>query len=214
MAAGDRTKRIAARARDLIKDEPGVSVGNVDKMYDAINVIQARLCEESTGVQGKTTISVVGGTELYSFPDGFIDELSVIPASQSPLTKIEPWQMTEIKRAGASTDSTTTDPTYYYKWNNQFGFISPGGSAPTGSGTVTLYYWRRPKADGTEDVGSSVDPILDSRWDRALEYGSAWYLSQLPALKALFDEEVERQIGLDSSAKDLTYRVPVNRSYD
>lgn len=213
MAAGDRTKRIRSKIQRLCNDPHGITLANQDKVFDVLNLIQNRICEETGAKQVKTTISVVANTELYDYPSGFISESAILGGSTTPLEKKSIAEIAEIKRVGTQSTTSTADPMYYYKWNNQFGFTNAAGGAPSGASTITLYGWRIPLIDGSEDVSDSIDPIVNTRWDNCFVMGGVALLTGDPKYLTLYETEYARVRSQEVSYTDLTFRIPVTDEF-
>lgn len=211
--AGSRSELIRSRVTlALPPGKEGDNLGVTGNIYYAMNRIINRICEEASALQAKQTVTIVVGTELYNFPDGFIAERAILGSSTTPIEKKSIAEVAEIKRIGTALDNTTTDPVYYYKWNNQIGFLNPAGGAPSGAGTVTIYGWRVPLSDGSEDASETVDPIVNQRWDYCIELGALSLLGLGDSIK--YEYEFSRQRTNQGGASDVEYQIPVNRSYD
>lgn len=210
MAVGDRSRKLRQRVQTVVRGD----VDSPDVIYDALNRIQARICEEAGAKNDRGTIAVVGGTELYNVPDGFTTEESIISPTSTPLTKKSLIEIAAIKQAGISLGTTTGDPIYYYKWNNQIGLVNAAGGAPADSGSFIIYYWRKPISDGTEDIGEAIDPIIGSRWDECLFYGAVADLIFDPKWWALFENQMIVQRSTEAGYRDVTRVVAYVREED
>jgi len=191
--------------------DPSKEMSEKGNIFYVMNRVISRICEEAAALQAIQTVSVVGGTELYDFPDGFIAERAILPGSTTQLIKLRMDEVVEIKRAGSSLVNATDDPMYYYKWGSQIGFINPSGGAPGSSSTVTLYGWRIPLSDNTEDASETVDPIVDSTWDYCIELGA---LAMMGGDNVKYEMEFERRKSHQIGKNDVSYRVPVSTDYE
>ena len=209
--ASNRANKLRAKIQRNLGDPAGIGVAQEGIVYDALNTVMDRICEEANAYEVTGTITLVANTELYNFPDGFIAETGTPYGSDTtPIQKLK--NMNEVftlKRTGSSSSSSTTVPNYYYVLGQQIGFLSPSGSAPTAAGTITFSYFRKRLATGTEDIGESVVPIINSRWDLALELGACAEITHEPKWIALFDKEMDRRMSLENSAQGKMYDIPV-----
>ncbi len=214
MATGDRSKKIRIKVQTSLNDPEGKGIAFSGNVYDAINRIQDRICEETGGDETKETVSVVANTELYSLPSGFYAERAILQASTTLLKRLNMDEVVDIKRIGTDSTSTTSDAIYYYFFNDQIGFMTSAGSAPTSAMTVTLYGWKNRKADGTEDCSDSVDPIVHSRWDTCLYYGATAEISMDAKWWTLYEAEFAKVRVREAGYHQASAQIPVNRDYD
>lgn len=214
MATGDRSQKIRIKIQTSLKDPEGIGLAHSGNVYDSINRIQDRICEETGGDETKETVSVVANTELYSLPSGFYAERAIVQTSTTLLKRLNLDEVVEVKRLGTDVTTTTTDPIYYYFWNDQVGFMTSAGQAPTSTMTVTLYGWKNRKADGTEDASDSIDPIVHTRWDTCLWYGACADISGSPDWIARYELEFQRVRLREAGYHQASYQIPQNRDYD
>lgn len=215
MAAGDRSKKLRGKVQQLVGDPSGIGIAHQGAVYDALNRIQLRIAEEASADQKTETVSIVANTELYALPDGFIAAMAIRGGDTTPLEKVRNIQeVSEIKRKGSSTSSNEVNPVYWYLWDDQIGFMTAAGGAPTGASTVTLYTVRMPKGDGTEDIGDTVDPLVHRRWDDVFIYGAAFYLTTNEKFLLLYENEFRRVKNFENIYRGNTYQIPNNREYD
>jgi hypothetical protein len=183
-----------------------------DYVYEALNGVQLEICERATCLESKFEISVVSGTELYDFPDGFIVERVL---EYPGIVKANIEKITEIK---SGNNSTSSDIAYYYTFGNQIGFMLADGSAPNVTETINVYGWRRPKEDGTEKISETIDPIVNNRWDYCLELGAITRLIDDPKLISfyggLYEQEFRKQNVIENSIDDNLWSVPYNGDYN
>jgi hypothetical protein len=186
-----------------------------DYVYSELNAVQLEICERASALEYKYTISIIAGQELYNFPDGFIVNRVVQPNSSNGISEINIEMLTDIK---SGDNSRTTEISYFYKFNKQIGFMLNDGSAPLSAATIYVYGWRRPKEDRTEDIGRTIDPILDKRWDYCMILGAASRLVDDPKLQVfyqgLYEQEFEKQNLMEDVQKDIVWTIPANSEYD
>jgi hypothetical protein len=205
-----RTKKIVTNVQQAVGDPQGLSKAITTRVYYWLNIVQRRICDEANAVQEKGTITLVGGTELYDFPSGFISEIALVAPTNTSLQRLTMKQVGDIKTSGANTDSSY--PLYFYKWGGKMGIMSATGTAPTDSGTLTIYYWRTQKDDGIEDISDSVEPIVPQRWDTVLELGATAFLTKDAKDIQIYEMEFARQKLFQSTEDDLTFSVPARSS--
>jgi hypothetical protein len=137
-----------------------------------------------------------------------------MPGSYTVLQKIELEQLATLKTLGAGETSYDTSVIYYYKINKLFGFVGPTGAALTANDSVTFYYYRKPKSNGTETISDAIIPIIDDRWDDYLAFRACFELTADPKWLALSEAELRRCRTLQLAEIDRTWTIPVNREYD
>lgn len=128
----------------------------------------------------------------------------------NPITKIELKDLAVLKREGTSTNSD--DTLYYYKLRKMLGFVNQSGEAVSSATTVTLWYYRVPISG--EEISSTVEPIIDTRWDNALCYGACFDLTGNEKWLKLFMMELDRMRSLELAQVDRTFQVPANEEYN
>lgn len=180
-----------------------------EHIYNELNAVQLEICERASALENKFTIDVVADKELYDYPDGlYINR--VIHSNMGNVTEISINDLNNIKPGSA-------DTIYYYKYNNQIGFILADGSIPSDV-TIYIYGWRRPKEDGSEDISRTVDPILDRRWDWCLVLGALSRLvddhKEQIYYNNLYEQEFHKQNLMENIAKDISFGILTNTDYD
>jgi len=214
LAAGDRSRRLLIKIQDALGDPVGTDIGFQENVYDALNRTQLIILEGASAAQTKQTINVVGGTELYNLPSGFVAISAILPGTTTPLVKRNIQQVAEIKRQGTSLDNTTTDPVYYYIWNNQIGFLNPAGGAPSGAATVTVWGWATLADDLSQDMSDTVDPLVNRRWDTALYYGAMADLTGEQSWIVRFEQAFTRTRSFETGQRQIDYEIQPNTDYD
>ena len=128
----------------------------------------------------------------------------------NPITKIELKDLAELKRVGSSTDDTST--LYYYKLGKKLGFVNASGEAVSSASSVTIWYYRVPISG--EEISSTVEPIVDTRWDNALCYGACFDLTGDEKWLRLFQIELDRMRSLELAQVDRGMIIPSNEEYN
>lgn len=201
--AGERSRKIVTNVAMELYGKTATPMQR-NRIYNALNRIQQEICERGGAKQVTATISIVAGTELYDVPDGFVGDLAMRTNSTTPIVRIDITQLSEIKRRGyaVTVNSANQYPTYFYKWNNQYGFVDTAGNAPSAATTVTLYGIRGTAEDGSEDISGTVDPIIDRGWDTCLFYGCLAEMSDNQKWENKYERELQRQIASQNSQQE------------
>jgi len=216
MATGDRSKRLRTNVQRVLGDYGDNNDAALPKaIYDTLNRIQRRICEDASCLEGKSDLTLYSGEEFYDFPSDMLHERMIIPFGSIPLKHIGFEEVDRMKRSAVSTDlpdTTSGEVAYYYKWNGQFGFLMSNGGLPGSESTLTVYYWRIPST--SEEMSDTKDPAIDSRWDTALFYGAAAELTGENGWFLKFDQEMSRRIGKERTTRSEPAFVPYNNNYD
>lgn len=211
--AGERSKKIFSRVRYQLQWNDSLTLDERAFIYDACNQVQLRICDEAGAKQVMDNITLTSGTELYSLPSGMNVVLTLLQGTTTPLKKINIEEVAEIKRRGTDS-STTADPMYYYFFNGQIGVMTSTGDAVSAGGTITVYGWKLPKSDGTEDISDTVNPIVERRWDVCIGLGAIAYIRGAEKDHLLFESEMKRQKSFDSQEKDNGYIIQSTGDYE
>jgi hypothetical protein len=126
------------------------------------------------------------------------------------IQKIEIQDLAALKNAGV--DSSDEDTLYYYKLRKMLGFVGVTGEAVTDATSVTLWYYRTPVSG--EEISSTIEPIVDTRWDNCLAYGACFDLTADPKWLALFDKELRRITTLELAQNDRGFQITSNEDYN
>lgn len=129
--------------------------------------------------------------------------------SYQTISKIELKDLATLKRD--ATDSTSDDNLYYYKLGKRLGFVTQSGDPVSAATSVTLWYYRVPISG--EELSSTVEPIVDTRWDNALCYGACFDLTGDMKWLQLFERELSRMRTLELAQVDRTFQIPANQEY-
>jgi hypothetical protein len=216
MATGDRSKRLKTNVQRVLGDLGEFKEeASTKSVYDCLNRIQRRICEDASCLENKEDISLFSGEELYDFPSDMIHERMLISSGSAKLTHIGFEEVDRIKRSSQShetLDTTSGSVFYYYKWNGQFGFLLSSGGSPGSDSTVTVYYWRVPST--SEEMSDTKDPAIESKWDSALFYGAAAELSGDNKWFLMFEQEMSRRVGKERTTRSDPSFISYNASYD
>jgi hypothetical protein len=216
MATGDRSKRLKTNVQRVLGDYGELKEEALPKsIYDALNRLQRRICEDATCLEAKSDISLYSGEEMYDFPSDMIHERMLVPSDSTPLKHIGFEEVDRIKRSALahdSLDTTSGDVFYYYKGNSQFGFLLSSGGVPGSESTVTVYYWRIPSS--SEEMSDTKDPVVESKWDTALFYGAAAELTGENGWYVKFEQEMERRVGKERTTRSEPSFVKYDNTYD
>jgi hypothetical protein len=216
MATGDRSKRLKTNVQRVLGDLGEFKEEALPKsVYDALNRVQRRICEDASCLESKAELNLYQGEEFYDFPTDMIHERMLIPSGSLQLKHIGFEEVDRIKRSAQSTDilsTTSGDVTFYYKWGSQFGFLLGSGSVPGSDSTVTVYYWRMPSS--SEEMSDSKDPLIESKWDSALFYGAVAELTGENAWYIRYENEMERRVGKERTTRSDPSFIAYNGSYD
>jgi len=184
-------------------------------VYDALNRVQRRIAEEAHCLEDKYDLTIYAGEELYDFPDGMIHERMIIPSGSTQLRHISFDEVDRLKRSAQATDSTdaTSDNLFfYYKWGGQFGFLMSDGGSPSDETTVSVYYWRYPSS--TEEMSDLKDPLVEFKWDTTLFYGALAELTGDAGWFNKYEMELGRLSSKEATIRSEMTRIPTNRDYD
>jgi hypothetical protein len=145
-----------------------------------------------------------------------IAERILIPDGSTQLQRIPFEEVDRLKRSAQADDFvqslTSTNLYFYYKWNDQFGFLMADGGLPTSSSIVTVYYWRYPAS--SEEMTETRDPLLSSAWDSCLFYGSAAELSGENKWFLLYEKELDRVARKSRSTRSDAGRIVPTEDYN
>lgn len=216
MATGDRSKRLKTNVQRVLGDLGELKEEALPKsVYDCLNRIQRRICEDASCLEDKTDLTLFDGEELYDFPSDMIHERMLITSGSTKLEHIGFEDVDRVKRSFQSQDvidTTSGDVFYYYKWNGQFGFLLSNGGSPGSESTVSVYYWRVPSS--SEEMSDTKDPVIESKWDSALFYGAAAELSGENKWFVMFEQEMSRRVGKERTTRSDPSYIPYNSNYD
>lgn len=216
MASGDVSKRIRSNIQRRLKSHgQDIAEALPDAIYSACDNVQNRIAEETLCLEGTADILISADQETYDFPDGMISERKLISDGSLELKKINQDKVDSLTRQRQSTessDSTADNLQYYYKWGDQFGFLAANGAIPGADSTVTVKYWRY--IDSTEKMSDTIDPIVNRRWLKAIEYGALADLTGAQAWVIAYETEFARVSGKERSHRAENLQVTYNSDYD
>lgn len=130
------------------------------------------------------------------------------------LSKIELTTLATLKTLGSGVPVVDASVYYYYKLNKKFGFVDSSGQPLSSNDSVTFFYYRKPKSDGTETISDSIEPIIDERWDDYLVFRACFDMTGNPQYLALAQAELERCRSLQLAEQDRMFVTPPSREYD
>lgn len=130
------------------------------------------------------------------------------------LKKIEIADLADWKREGSGVSSSDMSVIGWYKLQKQLGFVGSNGEALSEDTSVTIWYYRTPLTDGSEDISATVEPIVDQRWDDCLVFLACFYMTGNERWWELYRGELDRIRTLQLAQVNRTYSVPVNTDYD
>jgi len=217
MATGDRSKRLKTNVQRVLGDLGEFKEESSSKaVYDALNRVQRRVCEEAHCLESSEELFVFSGQETYDFPDGMIHERMIIPPGSTQLKHISFEEVDRLKRSAqpseSVTDTTADNLFFYYKWENRFGFLLSDGTSPNSSVTLTVYFWRYPSS--TEEISDTKDPLVENKWDTTLFYGAVAELSGEDKWWVRYETELNRLSRKEVTARSEPSRIPVTNDYD
>jgi hypothetical protein len=170
-------------------------------IYETMNRIQTQISEDFLCIEESEDIQTSSGQEFYDFPDEFITERKLILDEGS--TELKLITLDEVERlkrtANENPDWTADTPVYYYKWENQFGFLGYNGAVPDGEeNTITVYYYKTAYDDIMSDT---VDPVLSHLWDTAIRLGTLADLLGSDKWQEKYEIEIARRGAAQSNRR-------------
>lgn len=203
---------LAIEVKRLFGDESGVQLEPGDILRWA-NQGQREIVVRNKVLKARSTAATVVGTDLYTFPDDDIYEISSLQLDGQLLPNIE-YPEAERRIMAADPDRTETGrPMYWYTWGNEF-WLWP---KPDVVGTITLLYTKvPPKLTGTDSeilaLGDEYFPVLvDYVLAKAYEMDEDWTAAQNKA--TAFDNAINQQGEKERDAQDSTYPVIAEVDY-
>jgi hypothetical protein len=210
-----RSKQIRANVQRVLGNRGETFEGGLSlAIYEAGDRVQRRIAGETLCLEGFETIHTQEGEELYGFPEGMIAERKLIPQSGNELVRIGMDRVDALKRGRAGSevsDSSTSTPFYYYRWGNQFGFLSASGGG-VGDSEISNYYFRYP--DDSDKMSDTRDPAVPVNWDTAIFYGILAEMTGEPRWVTQYETEFERQANREKSTRAESMAIQPTGDYD
>jgi hypothetical protein len=67
--------------QNLVGDSNGLGIALPKAVYDALDRVQTRLCEEANAYETFGTMNLIANTERYNYPDGMVSEIAIVPGT-------------------------------------------------------------------------------------------------------------------------------------
>jgi hypothetical protein len=166
---------------------------DLTKTKDWINQVYADTCIETEAVQSTTTISLTGGTAIYTLATGIvrIKALYVTPVGGTRSAVLQPTSIEQIvdwKVAGSANAGTVTH--YAVFGVDQIEFYP----TPSSNDTVTAYYVKLPTAlTADADVPVLQEPYVTECLENGAAYKAAVFLKDPDAMLFKQDYETAKQ---------------------
>lgn len=203
---------LALEVKRLFGDESGVQLEPNDILRWA-NQGQRDINGRNKVLKTRSSAVTVAGTDLYTFPDDDIYEISSLQLDGQPLPNVE---YPEAERRILSYDPNRTEtgtPQYWYTWGNEF-WLWP---KPNAVNNITLLYTKvPPKLTGTDSeilaLGDEYFPVLvDYVLSKAYEMDEDWTAAQNKG--TAYENAINQQGEKERDAQDMTYPVIAEVDY-